>query len=47
MRRAAVRELLEGYFDGSEEELIRFLRGDGQPAVARGHSDERIDTVLL
>ena len=48
MRRAAVRELLEGYFDGSEEELIRFLRGgEGQPAVARRDSDERIDTVLL
>ena len=47
MRRAAVRELLEGYFDGSEEELLRFLRGEGQPAVARRNSDERIDTVLL
>jgi predicted transcriptional regulator len=47
MRRAAVRELLEGYFDGSEEELLRFLRGDGQPAVPRRESDERIDTVLL
>jgi predicted transcriptional regulator len=47
MRRAAVRELLEGYFDGSEEELIRFLRGEGQPAPARRDSDERIDTVLL
>ena len=48
MRRAAVRELLEGYFDGSEEELLRFLRGgDGQPAAARRASDERIDTVLL
>ncbi len=48
MRRAAVRELLEGYFDGSEEELIRFLRGgEGQPPAARRDSDERIDTVLL
>jgi predicted transcriptional regulator len=48
MRRAAVRELLEGYFDGSEEELIRFLRGgDGPPAAARRDSGERIDTVLL
>jgi BlaI family transcriptional regulator, penicillinase repressor len=47
MRRAAVRELLEGYFDGSEEELLRFLRGaDGQPA-ARRDTEERIDTVLL
>jgi predicted transcriptional regulator len=47
MRRAAVRELLDGYFDGSEEELVRFLRGEGQPVVARRDSDERIDTVLL
>jgi predicted transcriptional regulator len=47
MRRAAVRELVEGYFDGSEEELIRFLRGEGQPAVVRRDSGERIDTVLL
>src|SRR5581483_3224709 len=29
MRRAAVRELLESFFDGSEEELLRFL---GRPA---------------
>ena len=48
MRRAAVRELLEGHFDGSEEELIRFLRGvEGQPAAPRREQDERIDTVLL
>jgi predicted transcriptional regulator len=47
MRRAALRELLEGYFDSSEEELIRFLRGDGQPAMARRDVEERIDTVLL
>src|SRR5579862_8438314 len=26
LRRAAVRELVEGYFGGSEEDLIRFLR---------------------
>jgi len=47
MRRAAVRELLEGYFDGSEEQLVRFLRGDSQPAAARRESGEQIDTVLL
>ena len=47
-RRAAVRELLEGYFDGSEEALIVFLqrRGD-EPAAASAHSADRIDTVLL
>ena len=47
MRRAAVRELLEGYFDGSEEDLIRFLRGEVQPAAVRRDSDVGIDTVLL
>ncbi len=26
LRRVAVRELLDGFFDGSQEELIRFLR---------------------
>jgi hypothetical protein len=46
MRRAAVRELLEGYFDGSEEELLQFLqrRPEEPPAV---HVADRIDTVLL
>jgi predicted transcriptional regulator len=48
MRRAAVRELVEGYFDGSEEELVRFLRGaTDQPAARRQEAGERIDTVLL
>ena len=46
-RRNALRELLEGYFDGSEQELIRFLRGEGQPAITHRDSDDRIDTVLL
>ena len=52
MRRAAVRELLEGFFDGSEAELLLFLRGSssalsaGVPAAA-ADSDHRIDTVLL
>jgi BlaI family penicillinase repressor len=45
-RRAAVRELLDGYFDGSEEELKQFLeRRPEQPATV--HVEERIDTVLL
>src|SRR5271166_2706532 len=30
MRRAALRELLDGYFDGSEAELLRFLEGSGE-----------------
>jgi predicted transcriptional regulator len=45
-RRAAVRELLDGYFDGSEEELRQFLqRRPATPPAAR--AEERIDTVLL
>jgi predicted transcriptional regulator len=53
MRRAAIRELLEGFFDGSEEQLIVFLRNTGElPVVAAAaavppESDGRIDTVLL
>ena len=49
MRRAAVRELVDGFFDGSEQELMRFLSGTG-PAVASkppAAEDAPIDTVLL
>lgn len=31
MRRAAVRELLDGFFNGSEQELVSFLRQNTQP----------------
>jgi predicted transcriptional regulator len=47
-RRAALRELLDGYFDGSEEELLQFLRRrpeERPPVTVR--VEERIDTVLL
>jgi len=55
MRRAAIRELVEGYFDGSEEQLILFLRGPeqavaavvGGAAKALDDGDARIDPVLL
>jgi len=52
MRRAAIRELVDGFFDGSQEELIRFLTaGEPAPAAAPAPpppaSEERIDTVLL
>ena len=54
MRRVAIRELLEGFFDGSEEELLLFLRRpEKQVAAAAGAGaaktpdEERIDTVLL
>jgi hypothetical protein len=51
MRRAAIRELLDGFFDGSEEQLMVFLRNSGKvPAAAAAAAPEvdgRIDTVLL
>jgi predicted transcriptional regulator len=49
MRQAAVRELLDNFFDGSEDDLLRFLgHDDGKAnAAAAGDGDARIDTVLL
>jgi predicted transcriptional regulator len=49
MRRAAIRELVEGFFDGSEEELIRFLRqADTESEAPSNYAGaDTIDTVLL
>jgi predicted transcriptional regulator len=54
MRRLAVRELLEGFFDGSEQKLMEFLRADHHAVAAAagggavdGAGEERIDPVLL
>jgi len=49
MRHAAVRELVEGFFDGSEAALAAFLlrEPETQPAPARVEVEDRIDTVLL
>ena len=50
MRRVAIDELLEGFFDGSEAELLLFLRGAERPPVpapAPAEEQGRIDTVLL
>lgn len=49
MRRAAVRELVDGFFDGSEEELMRFLSGSTPKAPSKPPVSEEaaIDTVLL
>ena len=46
LRKVAIRELVDGFFDGSEEKLILFLRGEEQAAAA-GADESRIDTVLL
>jgi len=45
MRRAAVRELVDGLFDGSEAALLQYLREPAAPA--RVEVQDRIDTVLL
>ena len=49
MRRAAIRELLDGFFDGSEEQLMLFLRAVEPRAAVNIPEEEsvRIDTVLL
>jgi predicted transcriptional regulator len=50
MRRAAVRELVDSLFDGSQEALTEFLapRQPVASAVAAGaEEDSRIDAVLL
>lgn len=49
MRRAAVRELLDSFFGGSEDELLVFLgRTDTKAAAAAaGEGEAVIDTVLL
>lgn len=55
LRRVAVRELLEGFFDGSPQGLIEYLRQTPEDGAARtsavaaaaGVEDHRIDTVLL
>jgi predicted transcriptional regulator len=57
VRRAAVRELVDGFFDGSEQDLVRFLAegapqaaaaaSDGRAAAVESAAEEPIDTVLL
>ncbi len=50
LRRAAVRELLANFFNGSEEELLLFLQTPDTPVIQQAtppESNSRIDTVLL
>jgi len=55
IRRAAVRELVAGFFDGSERELVRFLgaeRGSAAepppaPSSTAAAEETQIDPVLL
>jgi len=50
IRRAALRMLVEEFFDGSEENLIRFLQNPDEPSPAAppdNYADSAIDTILL
>jgi predicted transcriptional regulator len=49
MRRLAVQELVDGYFDGSEAELMDFLRNSQAAAHAPAsmEAEGRIDAALL
>jgi predicted transcriptional regulator len=51
MRRAAIREVVDSLFDGSHDDLIRFLRGeapgDSEAVVRPNGPPDHIDTVLL
>ena len=49
LRRVAVRELVDAFFDGSEEQLMLFLRGESPKEIvaAAAASEDRLDTVLL
>ena len=47
LRRAAVRDLLDSYFDGSEAELLAFLRGNQPTPAPSFEPDRRIDAALL
>lgn len=47
LRRAAVQALIQGYFDGSAEQLLAFLRGELSPNHSQGPASGALDTVLL
>lgn len=46
-RRAAVRDLVQAYFDGSLEELLAFLRGGPAQNGSSAPESASLDTVLL
>ncbi len=48
MRRAALREFIEGFFDGSEAELLAFIRQDAPaPREPEPRAEDRLDAALL
>lgn len=49
LRRLAVRDLIDSFFDGSQDQLLNYLR-DGQvdvPEPAQPPAEDRLDTTLL
>ncbi|MGE5646831.1 MAG: BlaI/MecI/CopY family transcriptional regulator [Acidobacteriota bacterium] len=47
LRRAAVRRLVDTLFEGSEEELIAYMRGGGREPEPAEYSEVSLDTALL
>jgi BlaI family transcriptional regulator, penicillinase repressor len=49
MRAVAVKELVDGFFDGDGAGLLAYLQGSGVtvPAPAENETDVRLDTALL
>jgi len=47
LRRLAVQELLERYFDGSEDALRRYLAGGNGSSGMGSQGEETLDTTLL
>jgi len=47
LRQAAVRDLVESYFDGDAAGLRRWLNGMGASTAAAPEQDRRLDTALL
>lgn len=49
LRRLAVKELVDSFFDGSEEQLLEFLRQPSERAAgaAAASEDRGLDTALL
>lgn len=52
LRRLAVKELVDSFFDGSTEELVAYLRGaqaepEAPPKKPSEHEEEGLDTALL
>ena len=47
LRRLAVRDLVDCFFEGSEEALLAYMRDGNAPVRYRGSAEAQIDTTLL